>query len=117
MITELDLERFQGFEIPQSIQLNSLTLIYGPNSGEGGSTPSSFKKVVRTKMGLRRLAPVELERLCGFPDGWTNPPGLKSEISDGRRAFFMGNVVVIGLVEIIGKARADDHKSLGRPKK
>lgn len=86
-------------------------------TGEGGSTPSRFKHVVRTEKGLRRLTPVELERLCGFPDGWTNPPGLTSGISDGRRAFFMGNALVVGLVEIIGKVLADDHKSLGRPKK
>jgi DNA (cytosine-5)-methyltransferase 1 len=86
-------------------------------TGEGGLTPSRFKHVVRTKKGLRRLTPVELERLCGFPDGWTNPPGLKSGISDGRRAFFMGNALVVGLVEIIGKVLADDHKSLRRPKK
>jgi predicted ATPase len=33
MITTLDLERFQGFEIPQSIRLAPLTLVYGPNSG------------------------------------------------------------------------------------
>jgi hypothetical protein len=33
MITTLGLERFQGFEIPQSIRLAPLTLIYGPNSG------------------------------------------------------------------------------------
>ncbi len=84
-------------------------------TGEGGSTPSRFKHVIGTKKGLRRLTPVELERLCGFPDGWTNPPGLKPGISDGRRAFFMGNALVVGLVEIIGKVLADDHKSLRRP--
>lgn len=33
MITTLGLERFQGFEIPQSIRLAPLTLVYGPNSG------------------------------------------------------------------------------------
>jgi DNA (cytosine-5)-methyltransferase 1 len=86
-------------------------------TGEGGSTPSRFKHVVRTKKGFRRLTPVELERLCGFPDGWTNPPGLEYGISDGRRAFFMGNALVVGLVELIGKVLADDHKSSRRAKK
>ena len=33
MITALGLERFQGFELPQSVRLAPLTLIYGPNSG------------------------------------------------------------------------------------
>lgn len=33
MITNLGLEHFQGFEIPQNIKLAPLTLVYGPNSG------------------------------------------------------------------------------------
>ncbi len=52
-------------------------------TGEGGSTSSRFKHVIRTESGrLRRLTPVELERLNGFPSGWTDATG----ISDGRRA-------------------------------
>ena len=40
---------------------------------------------------LRRLTPVELERLNGFPDDWTN-----TGMSDGKRAFMMGNALVVG---------------------
>jgi DNA (cytosine-5)-methyltransferase 1 len=65
-------------------------------TGEGGSSPSRFKHVVATPSGrLRRLVPLELERLNGFPDGWTD--GL----SDSRRAFCMGNALVVGLVHRI----------------
>ena len=39
----------------------------------------------------------ELERLNGFPDDWTN-----IGMSDGRRAFMMGNALVVGLVRMIG---------------
>jgi DNA (cytosine-5)-methyltransferase 1 len=54
--------------------------------------------VVRTPSGrYRRLTPVELERLNGFPDGWTD-----TGMSDGRRAFMMGNALVVGLVEALG---------------
>jgi DNA (cytosine-5)-methyltransferase 1 len=63
-------------------------------TGEGGSTPSRFKHVIKTEGGrLRRLTPVELERLNGFDDDWTN-----TGMSDGRRAFMMGNALVVGLV-------------------
>jgi DNA (cytosine-5)-methyltransferase 1 len=53
--------------------------------------------VVRAKDGrLRRLTPVELERLNGFRPGWTEG------MPDGRRAFMMGNALVVGLVTRVG---------------
>ena len=45
---------------------------------------------------LRRLTPVELERLNGFPDNHTEG------VTDGYRAFFMGNALVCGIVGRIG---------------
>jgi DNA (cytosine-5)-methyltransferase 1 len=81
-------------------------------TGEGGTTPSRFKHVVSRPQGLRRLVPVELERLCGFPDNWTNPPELKP-LTDARRAFFMGNALVVGLVEMVARELANRLKDLG----
>lgn len=76
-------------------------------TGEGGGSPSRFKHVVRTPSGrLRRLVPVELERLQGFPDGWTERRPDGSLIPDGRRAFFMGNALVVGVVHRIGRELA-----------
>lgn len=67
-------------------------------TGEGGSTPSRFKHVIRTKSGkLRRLMPIELERANMFPDEHT------SGVTDARRAFFMGNALVVGVIERLGK--------------
>ncbi|MCF8522758.1 MAG: DNA cytosine methyltransferase [Pontimonas sp.] len=74
-------------------------------TGEGGQTPSRFKHIIRTGGGYRRLLPVELERLSGFPDGWTNPPSLGG-MTDARRAFFIGNALVTGLVEMVGRQLA-----------
>jgi len=72
-------------------------------TGEGGSTPSRFKHVVRTTSGrLRRLLPLELERLNTFPDEWT-----ATGMTDGRRAFMMGNALVVDLIERVGR-RLDD---------
>lgn len=74
-------------------------------TAEGGNTPSRFKHIIKTGTGYRRLVPVELERLSGFPDGWTNPPRVSS-ISDNRRAFFIGNALVVGLIELVGQELA-----------
>lgn len=66
-------------------------------TGEGGTTPSRFKHIVELANGrFRRLTPEELERLNGFPSGWTD-----TGMSPGRRAFMMGNALVVGLVERI----------------
>lgn len=79
---------------PDSLDKPSRTII----TGEGGASPSRFKHVVTTKSGkLRRLTPVELERLNMFPDNHTK------EATDVKRAFFMGNALVVGVVEKIGK--------------
>jgi len=71
-------------------------------TGEGGSTPSRFKHIIQTESGrYRRLTPIELERLNGFDDDWT-----KNGMPDGRRAFMMGNALVVGVVERIGRELA-----------
>lgn len=68
-------------------------------TGEGGKTPSRFKHIVKLPDGThRRLTPVELERLNGFPDDWTKSDG----ITNAKRAFFMGNALVCGIPELIG---------------
>jgi DNA (cytosine-5)-methyltransferase 1 len=72
-------------------------------TGEGGTTPSRFKHIIKTKNGYRRLTPIELERLNGFPDNWSLTGSEGKVISDAKRAFFMGNALVIGLIEKVGK--------------
>ncbi len=77
-------------------------------TGEGGTSPSRFKHIIKTDEGFRRLTPTELERLNGFPDGWTALGADGKQISDVRRAFFMGNALVVGLIERVGKVLAED---------
>ncbi len=67
-------------------------------TGEGGSTPSRFKHVIQQNGKLRRLTPTELERLNGFPDSWTSLGANGESISDTKRAFFMGNALVVPVV-------------------
>ena len=86
-----------GMAFPDYLDKPSRTMV----TGEGGTAPSRFKHVVQTPSGrYRRLIPIELERLNMFPDNHTYHP----EVSDGRRAFLMGNALVCGVVEIVGKS-------------
>ena len=83
---------------PDSLDKPSRTII----TAEGGSSPSRFKHVIETKSGkLRRLTPIELERLNMFPDRHTEGAG------NAKRAFFMGNALVVGVVEKLGKSLTD----------
>jgi DNA (cytosine-5)-methyltransferase 1 len=77
-------------------------------TGEGGTSPSRFKHIIKSESGYRRLAPIELERLNGFPDDWTSTGADGKTISDVRRAFFMGNALVVGLIERVGKVLAGE---------
>ena len=99
-----------GIAFPDPTDLPSRTIL----TGEGGSSPSRFKHVVSTGKGrYRRLVPEELELLNGFEPGWTGG------MPDGRRAFMMGNALVVGVVGRIGaalkrEARASSHPALAQ---
>lgn len=84
-----------GMIYPDALDNASRTII----TGEGGKSPSRFKHVVASDRGLRRLTPIELERLNMFPDNHTKLEG----VTDTKRAFFMGNALVVGVIEKIGK--------------
>ncbi len=86
-----------GMAFPDSLDKPSRTII----TGEGGAAASRFKHVVLTPSGrYRRLIPIELERLNMFPDNHTYHP----DVTDGRRAFLMGNALVCGVVQEVGKS-------------
>ena len=86
-----------GMAFPDSLDKPSRTII----TGEGGAAASRFKHVILTPSGrYRRLIPIELERLNVFPDNHTCHP----DVTDGRRAFLMGNALVCGIVQQIGKS-------------
>ncbi|MDT7828280.1 DNA (cytosine-5-)-methyltransferase [Pricia sp. S334] len=84
-----------GMVYPDSLDRPSRTIV----TGEGGKSPSRFKHVIGTENGLRRLTPLELERLNTFPEDHTKMDG----ITDAKRAFFMGNALVVDIVERLGE--------------
>lgn len=74
-------------------------------TGEGGTGPSRFKHVIRCADGrLRRLVPAELDMLQGFPAGWTD-----TGMTDGQRAFCMGNALVTSVPHRIGLAMCEAY--------
>ena len=85
-----------GMCYPDDLDKPSRTII----TSEGGATPSRFKHVVVCKVNnkKRRLTPFELEKLNMFPDDFTK----LDDITNSKRAFFMGNALVIGIVERLG---------------
>lgn len=86
---------------PDSLDKPSRTIV----TGEGGSSPSRFKHVIKTKSGkLRRLTPLELERLNMFPDNHTKIMKGGKLTPDVKRAFIMGNALVVGVIEKLGKS-------------
>ncbi len=83
-----------AMSFPDAIDKPSRTII----TGEGGPSASRFKHVIITPSGrYRRLLPLELERLNMFPDNHT------VGATDIRRAFLMGNALVTGIVEVLGR--------------
>jgi len=82
---------------PDRLDMPSRTIV----TGEGGTSPSRFKHVIKTKEGkFRRLTPLELERLNMFPDNHTKHDG----VADTKRAFIMGNALVIGAIQRVGES-------------
>ena len=63
--------------------------------------------IVQLNGNVRRLMPVECERLQGFPDNWTKlgltHDGQVVNISDTQRYKLLGNAVTVNVIEFLGK--------------
>ena len=74
-------------------------LLKGSPTGGGRPLPA-----IATTMQVRRLTPVECERLQGFPDGYTNIPWRgKPESPDGPRYKALGNSMAVPVMRWIGE--------------
>lgn len=86
-------------------------------TSEGGRSANRSTHVVRDPQtrSLRTLRPVEVERLQGFPDGWTEG------VPDGWRFKLMGNALAVPVAERIAWAIQEqgvpvEVGSVGRPR-
>jgi DNA (cytosine-5)-methyltransferase 1 len=82
---------------PDPLEKPSRTML----TGEGNTTPNRITHVIEDNRGYRVLSPEETEKLNGFPPGWTN------NMPKRWRYFCMGNALVVGVVERIGKKLQD----------
>ena len=63
---------------------------------DGGNMP-----IMNEGQTVRRLTPMECERLQGFPDSWTKFDAEGNEVTDGHRYKQMGNAVAVPVVSWI----------------
>lgn len=87
-----------------STELPSRTLL----TSEGSISRTTH--LIEDSKGYRLLTALETERLQGFPDNWTAiklSNGKEVAVSETRRKFFMGNALVVEVVESLGKYIAD----------
>ena len=69
------------------------------SSGTGNNTDQFVNSI-------RRLTPIECERLQGFPDNWTQY-GSEGSISDTQRYKMCGNAVTVDVVKAVGERIKD----------
>jgi len=70
---------------------------------EGGGGGNNKPAVCPSAMVVRRLLPVECERLQGFPDGWTAVPHKGKPAADGPRYKALGNSMAVPCMRWIGE--------------
>jgi len=98
--------------IMQPYQETVGTLVRSDHKGISNQYVNDDKCIVDQVNLIRRLTPLECERLQGFPDGWTNIPSA----SDSARYKALGNSVAIPCVEYVmgGIALAYQTESVKR---
>lgn len=82
-----------AMDFPDSLDKPARTIL----TSESG-TASRTSHIVYQDGVYRKLTPIELERLQGFSDGWTD-----TGMTERQRAFCMGNALVVGIVEKVFK--------------
>ena len=81
----------------QASQVPAVAMPLRANRWGGSDSHGDQGNVVVEGFGVRRLTPLECERLQGFPDGWTEGH------SDSARYRMLGNAVAVPVAEWIGK--------------
>lgn len=77
------------------------------------SSPDQY--LAQPAMQVRRLTPVECERLQGFPDNYTNIPWRKGMAPDGPRYKALGNSMAVPCMQWIGERIAATARQEVKP--
>ena len=70
---------------------------------DSGDSRATVAIVTPVTLAVRRLTPVECERLQGFPDDWTNIPYRGKPAADGPRYKAIGNSMAVPVMRWIGE--------------
>jgi DNA (cytosine-5)-methyltransferase 1 len=99
---------YEGARVAQPVA-PALTASNDPSrSPQSSEVTQQVAAVHAVAMQVRRLTPVECERLQGFPDNYTNIPWRKSpEAPDGPRYKALGNSMAVPCMAWIGKRIAE----------
>lgn len=111
--------------------LNPTAVAFDMRGRDGGAMPEgphetaniraasggSSRSYVVTQWAVRRLTPLECERLQGFPDGHTNVPRRGKPAADGLRYRALGNSWAVNVAAWVGRRIMDVEEacSLARP--
>jgi DNA (cytosine-5)-methyltransferase 1 len=97
-----------GMAVAQPVELVAALTASGRGVERTGESRGQDPLVLATAMQVRRLTPVECERLQGFPDNYTNIPWRKKpEAPDGPRYKALGNSMAVPCMAWIGKRIAE----------
>jgi DNA (cytosine-5)-methyltransferase 1 len=109
--TDMDLMQTLNAKNPMAVAFEPGSI--ARNAGPVGESPlaptlrremGDNQPAVRYGMQVRRLTPVECERLQGFPDNYTNIPWRKKpESPDGPRYKALGNSMAVPVMRWIGE--------------
>lgn len=109
------------FDVNQTLQAeNPMAVAFDMRGREGGAMPEgphdtaniraasggSSRSYVAQPMAVRRLTPIECERLQGFPDDFTRIPYRNKpadQCPDGPRYKALGNSMAVNCMEWIGE--------------
>ena len=90
-----------------AFDLAQITSAANRTRAEPGLPASSMAKGSRMHvaqtMAVRRLTPLECEKLQGFPDGWTDVPYRGKSAADGPRYRAIGNSMAVNVMRWIGE--------------
>jgi len=94
---------------------NSKTRRGRVGKGEAQTLDTGMQQYTLDKTKIRRLTPIECERLQGFPDQWTskgNLDGKVVDISDTQRYKQCGNAVSVPIVQLVAERIKENEPSL-----
>jgi DNA (cytosine-5)-methyltransferase 1 len=101
-----------GPKVMQSVVAPTLTAANDPSrSPQSSEVTQQVYSVYQSSMAVRRLTPVECERLQGFPDSYTDIKSKNKPTPDGPRYKALGNSMAVPVMAWIG-ARIQQYEDM-----